>query len=156
MASLVIAALPVHSAATILLAATSKSPIKAATTDVREDDLLRLNVAFVLSMWPSLHSPRSRGCFSAVDAEDSARDERRLVGCQTSDRLGDFIGFARTFERHARNQAGLSFSIAGEPVKQFGINRTWCDSVDAHTERRAFERRCLGESFDRVLACSVQ
>jgi hypothetical protein len=47
MASLVIAALPVHSAATILLAATSKSPIKAATTDVREDDLLRLNVAFV-------------------------------------------------------------------------------------------------------------
>ena len=47
MASLVIAALPVHSAATILLAATSKSPIKAATTDVREDDFLRLNVAFV-------------------------------------------------------------------------------------------------------------
>jgi hypothetical protein len=30
-----------------LLAATSKSPIKAATTDVREDDFLRLNVAFV-------------------------------------------------------------------------------------------------------------
>jgi hypothetical protein len=49
MASLVIAALPVHTAATILLAATSKSPIKAATTDVREDDFLRLtifNVAF--------------------------------------------------------------------------------------------------------------
>src|SRR5438105_9778857 len=42
MASLVIAALPVHAAATILLAPTSKSPIKAATTDVREDDFLRL------------------------------------------------------------------------------------------------------------------
>jgi hypothetical protein len=47
MASLVIAALPVHAAATILLAATSKSPIKAATTDVREDDFLRLPIGNV-------------------------------------------------------------------------------------------------------------
>jgi hypothetical protein len=37
---------------TILLAATSKSPIKAATTDVREDDFLRLNVArFSRKIW---------------------------------------------------------------------------------------------------------
>jgi hypothetical protein len=47
MASLVIAALPVHAAATILPAATSKSPIKAATTDVREDDFLRLPIGNV-------------------------------------------------------------------------------------------------------------
>src|SRR5437588_10123778 len=47
MASLVIAALPVHAAATILLAATSKSPIKATTTDVREDDFLRLPIGSV-------------------------------------------------------------------------------------------------------------
>jgi hypothetical protein len=47
MASLVIAALPVQAAATILLAATSKSPIKAATTDVREDDFLRLPIGNV-------------------------------------------------------------------------------------------------------------
>jgi hypothetical protein len=47
MASLVIAALPVHAAATILLAATSKFPIKAATTDVREDDFLRLPIGNV-------------------------------------------------------------------------------------------------------------
>src|SRR5438132_4130220 len=47
MASLVIAALPVHAAATILLAPTSKSPIKAATTDVREDDFLRLPIGNV-------------------------------------------------------------------------------------------------------------
>jgi hypothetical protein len=47
MASLVIAALPVHAAATILLAATSTSPIKAATTDVREDDFLRLPIGNV-------------------------------------------------------------------------------------------------------------
>jgi hypothetical protein len=42
MASLAIAALPVHRAAAILLAATRKSPTKAATTEVWEDDLLRL------------------------------------------------------------------------------------------------------------------
>jgi|SRR5580704_5019238 hypothetical protein len=42
MASLAIAALPVQRATAILLAATSKSPIKAATTEVWEDDLLRL------------------------------------------------------------------------------------------------------------------
>src|SRR6202035_2168222 len=47
MASLVIAALPVHAAATILLAPTSTSPIKAATTDVREDDFLRLPIGNV-------------------------------------------------------------------------------------------------------------
>src|SRR6202045_840065 len=47
MASLVIAALPVHAAAVILLAATSKSPTKAATTDVREDDFLRLPIGNV-------------------------------------------------------------------------------------------------------------
>src|ERR1700730_8591270 len=47
MASLVIAARPVHSAATILLAATNKSPIKDATTDVREDDFLRLPIGNV-------------------------------------------------------------------------------------------------------------
>ena len=47
MASLVIAALPVHTAATILQAATSKSEIKAATTDLREDDFLRLSVGNV-------------------------------------------------------------------------------------------------------------
>ena len=47
MASLVIAALPVHAAAMILLTATSKSPIKAATTDVREDDFLRLPIGSV-------------------------------------------------------------------------------------------------------------
>ena len=47
MASLVIAALPVHAAAMILLAATSKSPIKAATTDVREDNFLRLRAGNV-------------------------------------------------------------------------------------------------------------
>src|ERR1700676_3047006 len=47
MASLVIAALPVHAAATILLAATNKSPIKAATTDVREDDFFRLPIGNV-------------------------------------------------------------------------------------------------------------
>src|SRR6202045_5333836 len=47
MASLVIGALPGHMAATILLAATSKSPIKAATTDVREDDFLRLPIGNV-------------------------------------------------------------------------------------------------------------
>jgi hypothetical protein len=47
MASLVIAALPVHAAATILLVATNKSPIKAATTDVREDDFLRLPIGNV-------------------------------------------------------------------------------------------------------------
>src|ERR1700675_2829076 len=49
MASLAIAALPVQMAAAILLAATSKSPTKAATTEVWEDDLLRLpriDVAF--------------------------------------------------------------------------------------------------------------
>jgi hypothetical protein len=43
-ASLVIAALPVHTAAKILLAATSKSPTKAATTDVWEEEFLRLCV----------------------------------------------------------------------------------------------------------------
>src|ERR1700731_1377285 len=47
MASLVIAALPVHAAATILLTPTSTSPIKAATTDVREDDFLRLLIGNV-------------------------------------------------------------------------------------------------------------
>src|ERR1700719_4339902 len=47
MASLVIAALPVHAGATILLAATSKSPINAATTDVREDDFLGLPIGNV-------------------------------------------------------------------------------------------------------------
>src|SRR4051812_31300652 len=47
MASLVIAALPVHAAAVILLAATSKSPIKAATTDFREGDFLRLPIGNV-------------------------------------------------------------------------------------------------------------
>ena len=49
MASLVIAALPVHSAATNLLAATNKSPIKAATTDIREDDFPRLADAATLT-----------------------------------------------------------------------------------------------------------
>jgi hypothetical protein len=47
MASLVIAALLVHAAAAILQAATSKSPIKAATTDVREDDFFRLPIGNV-------------------------------------------------------------------------------------------------------------
>src|ERR1700738_3603042 len=49
MASLAIAALPVQRAAAILLAATSKSPTKAATTEVWDDDLFRLpliDVAF--------------------------------------------------------------------------------------------------------------
>ena len=49
MASLAIEALPVHSAAAVLLAATSKSPTRAATTEVSDDDLLRLpliDVAF--------------------------------------------------------------------------------------------------------------
>jgi len=50
MASLAIAALPVHMAAAILLAATTKSPTKAATTEVWEDDLLRLPRIDVFSL----------------------------------------------------------------------------------------------------------
>src|ERR1700731_1188888 len=94
---------------------------------------------------------RLRSGFSAIDPKNLPGDEGRLIGRQISDRLGDFFGFARTFERHAGNQARLPVGIAGEPVEQLGLNRSGGDGVHAYAERSAFERRCLGEPLDRVL-----
>src|SRR5580704_2400201 len=72
MASLAIAALPVQIAAPILLAATSKSPTKAATTEVREDDLLRLpliDVAFFIRHCTDLSNLAAGNQFEGFEDE---------------------------------------------------------------------------------------
>ena len=51
----------------------------------------------------------SQGRFAAVDGERRTRDERRLVGREKHDGLGDLFGPPDAFERHARDQASLPF-----------------------------------------------
>jgi hypothetical protein len=93
MASLVIAALPVHAAATILLAATSKSPIKAATTDVREDDFLRLPIGNV-----AIASLRKMGYLELVSG-DGWRRGNGLRGSLTTEQLVCILAAARDLRR---------------------------------------------------------
>src|SRR5580704_4789343 len=89
MASLAIAALPVQIAAPILLAATSKSPTRATTTEVWGDDLLRLpliDVAFFIRHCPDLSN---LGCGEPVQPRNGwAVDcghfqRRRRSGCRS-------------------------------------------------------------------------
>src|ERR1700722_13983814 len=82
MASLAIAALPVQKAAPILLAATSKSPTKAATTEVWEDDLLRLPLIDVCFLYQTWGARNQFGKGSAVDC----RLPTKLAQCSRSTR----------------------------------------------------------------------
>jgi hypothetical protein len=65
---------------------------------------------------------------------DLTGDERRCVGREECDDLGDLLGSSSAFERHASDEAGLSVCAAGKPVQHSGFNRTGRDRVER--ERR--------------------
>lgn len=56
----------------------------------------------------------SRSGFAAVDGNDLTRQERRLIGSQEHDGLGDFLRRPSAFERHARNHAAAP-SVVSRP-----------------------------------------
>jgi hypothetical protein len=87
----------------------------------------RLFASLVMSL---LLSTELRSGFAAVHVDDLAGDERRLAGSDEHD--GDLRGGARTLERYSRDQSGLSLGGAGEPIQQFGFDRTGRDRIDAN------------------------
>src|ERR1700682_2168307 len=137
MASLVIAAVPVHATATILLAATSKSPIKAATTDVRGDDFLRLPIGNV-----AIASLRKvRGCLVVVSGDGGRRVCR---GSLTTDNW-------RVHSRYCARLAQGQFSTISDACRRLNSSGTKCrpDSIKKSPPRggsRAYGSVALGLS----------
>jgi hypothetical protein len=80
----------------------------------------------------------------------------RLAGSDEHDGICDLRGGAHTLERHSRDQSGLSLRSAGEPIQQFGFDRTGRDRIDANARCRTFERGGFRQPLDRVLAGGVE
>src|ERR1700674_3836990 len=95
------------------------------------------------------------GCLAAVHEVRRPRDERRLVGCEKHDGLGDLFGSPYSFEWHGRCDTRLPFGSTGEAVQHPSLDWTWGHHVDAYPGRGGFECGRLGQSFDRMLAGRV-
>src|SRR3989442_8875494 len=77
------------------------------------------------------------GCLAAVHEVRGTCDERRLVGREKHDGLGDLFGSPYSFERHGRRQTRLSFVSTGEAIQHPSLDWTWGDHVDAYPDRKS-------------------
>src|SRR5271170_5219471 len=111
-------------------------------------------------MFCSMAQPRCvllSGCglpsrLPAIDGKHLAGGERRFVGGQEHDGVGDLAWLPQALERYGRDEAGFSFGGTGEAVEHPGIGRPWCYRVDTNARARDLECRGSGEPLDCVLA----
>src|SRR4051812_39950563 len=99
---------------------------------------------------------RSTGRLAAVDADDLAGDERRFVGSEKDDRIGDFIGPCAAFERYRRQEGGLLVLRLSQTREHFSLDRSGRDSIDAYAEGGGLEGRDFGEALHRMLTAGVE
>src|SRR5713101_9642157 len=82
---------------------------------------------------PNQETRQSRkllGCLAAVHEVRGTRDERRLVGCEKHDGLGDLFGSPYSFERNGRRQTRFSLRSTSEAVQHPSLDWTWRHHVD--------------------------
>src|SRR6266550_6838677 len=79
------------------------------------------------------------GRLTAVYEVRGTCDERRLVGCEKHDGLGDLFGSPYSFERDGRRQTRLSLRSTGEAVSHPSFDWTWGHHVHADPGRGGFE-----------------
>src|SRR5580693_1571470 len=97
----------------------------------------------------------SSGRLAAIDQERCSSDERRLVGREELDGLGDLFGSSDSIEGNGRRQTRLSLSSTGEAIQHPRIDWTWGDQVNPYPRCGGFERRRLRKPFNCMLARRV-
>jgi hypothetical protein len=78
----------------------------------------------------------------AVDKKHLAGGVGRLAGGEEHDRAGDLVRLCHALKRHAPDEPGFSFGIAGETVERPGLRRP----------RPSPLPRSLPEALDRLVA----
>src|ERR1700730_4534654 len=91
----------------------------------------------------------------AIDGKYVAGNKGRLVGGKENEGVGDLIGLSHAAERHARDETGLSFGVAGKAIEYRGLDWPRCYRIDANAQARDLERRRFGEPLDCVLAGGI-
>src|SRR5580693_5852741 len=91
----------------------------------------------------------------AIDGKYVAGNKGRLVGGKENEGVGDLIGLSHAAERHARDETGLSFGVAGKAIEHPGLDWPRCYRIDANAQARDLERRRFGEPLDCVLAGGI-
>ena len=76
----------------------------------------------------------------------------RLARGKEYNGVGDLVGLSYAAERHGRDEAGLSFGIAGKAIEHPGLSWPWRYRIDANARPRDLKRRGFAEPLDSVLA----
>jgi hypothetical protein len=102
-------------------------------------------------------------CFAAQLAvlpplirKDLAGDERRLVGGEEHDGVGDLFRLRPALERDGGIERGFLVRRAGQPIEHAGLRRTGRDRVDADAEGCGLESGGLRQAFHGVFARRVE
>jgi hypothetical protein len=82
-----------------------------------------------------------------------AGNKGRLVGGKENEGVGDLIGLSHAAERHARDETGLSFGVAGKAIEHPGLDWPRCYRIDANAQARDLERRL--EALLREIAVAL-
>src|ERR1700719_4388341 len=68
----------------------------------------------------------------AIDGKHVAGNKGRLVGGKENEGVGDLIGLSHAAQRHARDETGLSFGVAGKAIEHPGLDWPRCYRIDAN------------------------
>src|SRR6202023_2643618 len=111
-------------------------------------------------MWVVIIDSRERelpsaGGVTAVDVEDMAGDEWRLVRRDEDDRVGELLREAETTHRNSRHQSRLVLRRARKAGQHASVRRTRRHAVHTDSRLGDFQGHRLGDAFDGVLAADI-
>src|SRR5438034_8099959 len=93
--------------------------------------------------------------FAAIDVEDVAGNERRLVRCDEDDRVGELLREAEATHRNSRDESRLVLRSAREAGQHAGVRRTRRHGIHPDARLDDLEGNRLGDAFDGVLATNI-
>src|SRR6516225_7115935 len=95
--------------------------------------------------------PSASACgFAAVDIQDVAGHEARIIGSEIQNGAGDLVRLTNPLLGVERREIGLDIFASGEPIEHRRLDWSRRHRIDANAGGTELERNRLRQPFDRM------